>query len=314
MIEQYGILSLVLLYLGVNLYYRNLRSIVLFLVSLIVLYPLFQNKMYPILIAYTISIFYNIVKNFHLLENFSGKSKSKNPDEGEKQPEVPDIEANDEPIPIIPSSYKELKALNTVQLRNETSESKLEKQDTPTESKTNDLIYIDDMVSDVHADKFVKLLENTSKIKIKHTRLPVHKLKPTLSNLDADTAESLRSEAEFNNPRLLEKEITISKDYFIINGHYTWYVKKLFIAEKNETTLMDIKYTDNIPVRIIDLEIQPLMKKLEVFKIEFNENALDKFTLDRKKLVDLRKNINTLKKTVKNLEVHYNDLTKIKLV
>ena len=270
--------------------------------------------MYPILIAYTISIFYNIVKNFHLLENFSGKSKSKNPDEGEKQPEVPDIEANEEPIPIIPSSYKELKALNTVQLRNETSESKLEKQDTPTESKTNDLIYIDDMVSDVHADKFVKLLENTSKIKIKHTRLPVHKLKPTLSNLDADTAESLRSEAEFNNPRLLEKEITISKDYFIINGHYTWYVKKLFIAEKNETTLMDIKYTDNIPVRIIDLEIQPLMKKLEVFKIEFNENALDKFTLDRKKLVDLRKNINTLKKTVKNLEVHYNDLTKIKLV
>ena len=112
----------------------------------------------------------------------------------------------------------------------------------------------------------------------------------------------------------IKKEITISKDYFIINGHYTWYVKKLFIAEKNETTLMDIKYTDNIPVRIIDLEIQPLMKKLEVFKIEFNENALDKFTLDRKKLVDLRKNINTLKKTVKNLEVHYNDLTKIKLV
>jgi arsenate reductase-like glutaredoxin family protein len=56
------------------------------------------------------------------------------------------------------------------------------------------------------------------------------------------------------------------------------------------------------------------MKKLEAYKIEFNENALAKFTLDREKLVSLRKNINTLKKTVKGLESHYNELSKVQLV
>jgi len=309
MIEQYGILSLVLLYLGVNLYYRNLKSLILFLVSLVVLYPIFPNKMYPVLIAYTISIFYNIVKNFHLLENFTSKSKKT-----DEVPEIPQKEPDEEPVPIIPSSYKELKAMNTLEERNEKSETEDSEPQKP-ETNKSDLIYTDDdMVSDALADRFVEMLERRSNIKIKHTRLPVHKLKPTLSCLDADTTETLRSEAEYNNPRLLEREITVSRDHYIINGHYTWYVKKMFLAEKSETTMMDVKYTDNMPVRIIDLDIQPLMKKLESYKIEFNENALAKFTLDRNKLVDLRKNINTLKKTVKNLESHYNELTQIELV
>ena len=148
------------------------------------------------------------------------------------------------------------------------------------------------------------MLERRSNIKVKkNVRLQVHKIKPTLSSLDADTAETLRSEAEFNNPRLLEREITISRDHYIINGHYTWYVKKMFLAEKNETTMMDVKYTYNA-IRIIDLDIQ-IMKKLNHIK-RFNENALAKFTLDRNKSVDLRKNINTLK-TVKNLGSHYNE-------
>ena len=307
MIEQYGILSLVLLYLGVNLYYRNLKSILLFLVSLVVLYPIFPNKMYPILIAYTISIFYNIVKNFHLLREFHYKSK--------ETPELPQKEPDEEPVPIIPSSYKELKAMNTLEERNKKNETEESEPQKPEPNKS-DLIYADDdMVSDALADRFVDMLERRSNIKVKkNVRLQVHKIKPTLSSLDADTAETLRSEAEFNNPRLLEREITISRDHYIINGHYTWYVKKMFLAEKNETTMMDVKYTDTMPVRIIDLDIQPLMKKLESYKIEFNENALAKFTLDRNKLVDLRKNINTLKKTVKNLESHYNELTQIELV
>ena len=295
MIEQYGILSLVLLYLGVNVYYRNMKSIILFLVSFVVMYPVFPNKLYPLLIAYTISIAFNIVKNFHLLENFSSKKI------------VKEITKEDE-VPIIPANYNELKAMNTINKEKP-------KPKEPESNETETFIYADDdMVSDALADRFVEKLENRSNVKVKRTRLPVHKLKPTLSNLDSDTAENLRAEAEYNNPRLLENEITVSRDHYIINGHYTWYVKKMFLSEKNESTMMDIKYTDNVPVRVIDLDIQPLMKKLETYKIEFNENALAKFTLDRDKLVELRKNINTLKKTVKGLESHYNELSKIQLV
>ena len=51
MIEEYSIISLVLLYLAVNVWYRNIKSILLFLVSSIVLYPMVQNKLYAVVIA-----------------------------------------------------------------------------------------------------------------------------------------------------------------------------------------------------------------------------------------------------------------------
>ena len=87
----------------------------------------------------------------------------------------------------------------------------------------------------------------------------------------------------------------------------------MFLSEKNENTLIDIKYTDSINIKRIDMEIEPLMKKLEDYKIEFNENAKNKFTVDKKKLRDLRSNINSLKTTIKNLEKHYKELSEIKV-
>ena len=309
MIEQYGILSLVLLYLGVNVYYRNLKSIVLFVLSFVVMYPVFPNKLYPLIIAYTVSIIFNIVKNFHLLENFSGKSKTQKKVENI----ISDATKESDVVPVIPASYDELRKMNTIKNPKKSKQEPV--QEDTTETKTMEFEYgEDDMVSDVLADRFIEMLERKTNVRVKRSRLAVHKIKPTLSSLDSDTAENLRAEAEYNNPRLLEKEVTVSRDHYIINGHYTWYVKKMFLTEKNESTLMDVKYTENLPVRVIDLDIQPLMKKLEAYKIEFNENALAKFTLDREKLVSLRKNINTLKKTVKGLESHYNELSKVQLV
>ena len=309
MIEQYGILSLVLVYLGVNVYYRNLKSIVLFVLSFVIMYPVFPNKLYPLIIAYTVSIIFNIVKNFHLLENFSGKSKTQKKVENI----INDATKESDVVPVIPASYDELRKMNTIKNPKKSKQEPV--QEDTTETKTMEFEYgEDDMVSDVLADRFVEMLERKTNVRVKRSRLAVHKIKPTLSSLDSDTAENLRAEAEYNNPRLLEKEVTVSRDHYIINGHYTWYVKKMFLTEKNESTLMDVKYTENLPVRVIDLDIQPLMKKLEAYKIEFNENALAKFTLDREKLVSLRKNINTLKKTVKGLESHYNELSKVQLV
>ena len=87
----------------------------------------------------------------------------------------------------------------------------------------------------------------------------------------------------------------------------------MFLSEKNENTLIDIKYTDSINIKKIDMEIEPLMKKLEDYKIEFNENAKNKFTVDKKKLRDLRSNINSLKNTIKNLEKHYKELSEIRV-
>ena len=298
MIEEYSIISLVLLYLAVNVWYRNLKSILLFLVSLVSLYPIVKNKLYAIVIAYVISIAYNIVKNFHLLENFSSnvkKSKSH--------------------IPIIiPSNIQELKRMSTLIEKNppKNNESKNENEN-ESESETESYYFDDEMVSDILINRFLDMLERKGNIKVNNTRLSPYKLKPTLSTLNSDSVEHLKREVEYNNPQLLEKTVTISKDNYILNGHYTWFVKKIFLSEKNENTLMDVKHTDTIVIKKIDMEIEPLLKKLEDYKIEFNENAKNKFTVDKQKLNSLRNNINSLKSTIKNLENHYKELSEIQV-
>ena len=222
MIEEYSIISLVLLYLAVNVWYRNLKSILLFLVSLVSLYPIVKNKLYAIVIAYVISIAYNIVKNFHLLENFSSnvkKSKSKSH------------------IPIIiPSNIQELKRMSTLIEKNppKNNESKNENEnENESESETESYYFDDEMVSDNLINRFLDMLERKGNIKVYNTRLSPYKLKPTLSTLNSDSVEHLKREVEYNNPQLLEKILTVSKDNYILNGHYTWFVKKnIFIREK----------------------------------------------------------------------------------
>lgn len=299
MIEIYSILVLVLIYLGVNVYYKNIKAIVLFLVSFVALVNVMKNKLYALLIAYSISISYNIMKNFHLLENFSNKKEEK--------------------VPIIPASYKELKELNTLTVKkdkklNIVEDPIIEKEKEKEKEEVTEYYYDDEIVSKELINKFIDTLERKTTIKITKTKKPSYKLKPTLSTLDIDTVERLKNQVEYSNMNLLENYVTVSKDNYIINGHYTWYVKKLFLEEKNENTLIDEKYVDLLNVRIIDLEIEPLMKKLDSYKIEYNSNALQKFTLDKNKLTELKSNINNLKKTVKNLEMHYNELTKIKVL
>jgi hypothetical protein len=71
LIKEYGTLMLVLLFLLVNIALSKINNIITFLVSLLLTYFVFQNKMYAVLVAYVITIGYGIIKNFHLLENFT---------------------------------------------------------------------------------------------------------------------------------------------------------------------------------------------------------------------------------------------------
>ena len=84
LLEKYGIFVLVIGYLLINVYLRNIRTLVLFLVTFIAFYQTVSNKTYALIIAYVVSILFSIVKNFHLLENFKS-------------------------VPKIPATFKELK-------------------------------------------------------------------------------------------------------------------------------------------------------------------------------------------------------------
>ena len=61
--------------MGVNVYFRNLKS-VLFISKHFDNISVFPNKLFPLLIGIQLNIIFNIIKNFHLLENFVGKSKT----------------------------------------------------------------------------------------------------------------------------------------------------------------------------------------------------------------------------------------------
>jgi len=66
-----GIYLLISIYLVMNLIYKKLLNVLIFLIAFIVTDRCINNKYTALIVAYTLSICYGIVKNFHLLENFA---------------------------------------------------------------------------------------------------------------------------------------------------------------------------------------------------------------------------------------------------
>ena len=141
-----------------------------------------------------------------------------------------------------------------------------------------------------------------------------YKLKPVIAELDRDTVSSLKNEVMFEANNLLKKNVIISQDNYIIDGHYTWYLKGVFLAEKDDDTIIDSKYTDSLNVIQIDLNINELIQKIKNYKLDYNANLLSKFSMDKNKMDELASNIKTLKKSVEKLEAHYVDLSNVNLV
>ena len=77
-VNNYGILLLVILFVIINLYYRNIINILV----LILLFLFFRNLMIDknaLFLAYLGTMIFGITKNFHLLENFNTIAKIEKP-------------------------------------------------------------------------------------------------------------------------------------------------------------------------------------------------------------------------------------------
>jgi len=321
LIEKYGVFVLVVAYLLINIYLRNLKVLVLFLVTFIGFYQTVSNKTYALVIAYLVSITFSIVKNFHLLENFKG-------------------------VPKIPSSFSELNGKLNGKLNGlkQVDESRItsEKQETPQahneirskqrkvkknrkrppveirddhlyDPKKDDL-EVQEILSDRLVSEFLDKVKKDKHIKVKNKKMSFYKLKPVIAELDRDTVSSLKNEIMFEANNLLKKNVIISQDNYIIDGHYTWYLKGVFLAEKDDDTIIDSKYTDSLNVIQIDLNINELIQKIKNYKLDYNANLLSKFSMDKNKMDELASNIKTLKKSVEKLEAHYVDLSNVNLV
>ena len=75
LLTNYGILILVILFIIVSLYYKNFINIGIFVILFLALRLMVSNNT-AMMIAYGIALLYGIVKNFHLLENFTNNIKN----------------------------------------------------------------------------------------------------------------------------------------------------------------------------------------------------------------------------------------------
>lgn len=310
-LEKYGIFVLVLAYLLINVYLRNLRVLVLFLVTFIAFYQTVTNKTYALVIAYLVSISYSIVKNFHLLENFNTVPKipSSFKELSGLKPFAPakKVKAN-KPVP-----HNKIRSKKGLVIRDDNKPPVELRDNHVYDSKKNDL-EIQEILSDRLVAEFLEKIRKAGHVKVKNKKMSFYKLKPVIAELDGDTVNSLKNEVLYEANNLLKKKVVVSKDNYIIDGHYTWYLKGVFLAEKDEHTIIDHKYTDSINVVQIDLPINELIQKMKHYKLDYNSAVLSKFSMDKNKMDDLAENIRTLKKSVEKLEEHYVDLSNVNLV
>ncbi len=317
-LEKYGVFALVLAYLIINIYLRNLKVLVLFLVTFIAFYQTVSNKTYALVIAYLVSITFSIVKNFHLLENFNTVPKIPSSFKelngtlnGLKPFNAEQVVSRDKKIK--PKPYNKIRSKKGVVVR-DNSKPPVEIRDNHLYNPKQDSLEIEEILSDRLVEEFLEKIKKDGHIKIKNKKMSFYKLKPVIAELDGDTVNSLKNEIMYEANNLLKKNVIVSSDNYIIDGHYTWYLKGVFLSEKDEETMIDEKYTDSLNVVKIDLPIDELIQKIKNYKLDYNANLLSKFSLDKNKMDALAENIRTLKKSVEKLEEHYVDLSNVNLV
>ena len=331
-LEKYGVFVLVLAYLIINVYLRNLKVLVLFLVTFVGFYQTVTNKTYALVIAYLVSISFSIVKNFHLLENFKGVPKIPSSFaelngtlngtlNGKKAPlngklnglkQVDESKITAEKVET-PQPYNSIKAKKGKVKRNR-NRPPVEIRDDHLYDPNKDNLEIQEILSDKLVSEFLEKLKKEKHVKVKNKKMSFYKLKPVIAELDGDTVNSLKNEIMYEANNLLKKNVVVSRDNYIIDGHYTWYLKGVFLSEKDEDTMIDSKYTDSLNVIQIDLDVDELIQKMKNYKFSYNANLLSKFSMDKNKMDALAENIKTLKKSVEKLEEHYVDLSNVNLV
>jgi len=212
-----------------------------------------------------------------------------------------------------PQPYNSIKAKKGKVKKNR-NKPRIEIRDDHLYDPKKDDLEIQEILSDKLVSEFLEKLKKEKHIKVKNKKMSFYKLKPVIAELDGDTVNSLKNEIMYEANNLLKKNVVVSRNNYIIDGHYTWYLKGVFLSEKDEETIIDSRYTDSLNVIQIDLNIDELIQKMKNYKFSYNANLLSKFSMDKNKMDELAENIKTLKKSVEKLEEHYVDLSNVNLV
>ena len=295
LLNKYGIFILVIIFICINIYYKNIINILIFILSYLALRNMMGDSN-ALILSYIISLIYGIVKNFHLLENFKAyviKGNSSNEtSETNRSSEASETNRSSEASETNRSS--------------ETSETNRSSEASETNNK-GELFMSDELIN-----QFINKSKDVDNLLVENTKQNIYDLKPTIKNMKKSKINKLKKTMP---KKELNKPIVISSDNFIVDGHYRWYIRKILIESNTNGLTENDLYDENVEVIKINYDIKLLLKKLKEYKIKYNESYLSNTVLDSSIIKDGNTLIKNIKKDVASLEKIYNLInTKIKLV
>lgn len=327
LLNDYGLFILVLLFIILSLYYRNFINIGIFLVLFVGLRNMMTDEK-ALLYAYCISIFYGIVKNFHLLENFTSQSNT----DGNSNTLVPGgklsisglFNAHENNENIVKMALNEnLKKDKTKKKKRsktqhgvptpQTNIMKLSEENKAEKMQTLQPPEMDEIISEDLINKFIKRLKREDNLLITKEKINLYKISPTINKLSKNKIEKIKKKM-MNDDRFARKPIVVTKDLFILDGHHRWYAKKSLIEHNSNGYNVGELYSEEIQVVIIDYNIRKCVQKLQEYKIKYNKEYLEKSINEINNISNGKKYLDDIKDTIKNLESNYSSFANVELV
>ena len=287
LLNQYGIIILIIIFICINIYYKNIINILILLVSYLALRNMMEEN-HAILAAYIITLVYGTSKNFHLLENFKTVVYNKININGIKKSQESDS--------------------NTISLTN------LDIKKTKPSPSTIDLLAKknnDSVISEELINQFINKVKDIDNLLIVKTKRNIYDLKPTIKKMRKNRIETMKKKL---NVSKIVKPIIISNDNFIVDGHYRWFVRKNLIETNTNGLSENELYDENVNIIMIDYNIKDLLIKLKEFNIKYNEDYLSKSVIDIHKLKEGKHLIKNLKRDISLLEQNYEMINNLKIV
>lgn len=287
LLNQYGIIILIIIFICINIYYKNIINILILLVSYLALRNMMEEN-HAILASYIITLVYGTSKNFHLLENFKTVVYNKININGIKKSQESDS--------------------NTISLTN------LDIKKTKPSPSTIDLLAKknnDSVISEELINQFINKVKDIDNLLIVKTKRNIYDLKPTIKKMRKNRIETMKKKL---NVSKIVKPIIISNDNFIVDGHYRWFVRKNLIETNTNGLSENELYDENVNIIMIDYNIKDLLIKLKEFNIKYNEDYLSKSVIDIHKLKEGKHLIKNLKRDISLLEQNYEMINNLKIV
>ena len=306
LLNDYGILVLIILFIIISLYYKNFINIAVFLIVFMGIRVITNSKV-ALLYAYSIAVLYGIAKNFHLLENFSNHNPIKKMLLGR----IPGRKNKDKNNSIVAKASNVKKRINKSSKIRKVND--IERGELANKLPSNNAPPLEEIISEELINKFIRRLKKEDNLLITKDNINLYKINPSINKLSKNKLESIKHKL-MTDDAFVDKPIVITNDFFILDGHHRWYARKNLVENNTNGYNTSGVYKEDIKVVIIDYNIKKCVQKLQEYKIKYNKNYLQKTIGDINNIHKGRKYLDEIKEVINNLENNYNKFAAIELV